>query len=186
MIHRKLYKKLNLTIRQNGICTKKEYVPENEIQNSLGYWDTNGLPDLGQMTTPNDDSPQTQKRKKEKRTWRTMVFEVSADHRVKIKGNEKRVNYLDLAREPWRLCNMRGAMIPIVIGKRTGRVVNPRTNREYPNNSIIKNGLNTEKSPGAWIILAVTHIWVKYHNLKQLWRVHKEWKSNEKEQRTLI
>ena len=39
-----------------------------------------------------------------------------ADHRVKIKENEKRDKYLDLARELEKLWNMKATMIPIVNG----------------------------------------------------------------------
>ena len=44
-------------------------------------------------------------------------FAVPADHRIKLKENEKRDKYLDLARE-WKkkLWNMKVTIIPIVIG----------------------------------------------------------------------
>ena len=45
-----------------------------------------------------------------------MDFAVSADHRVKLKENERKVKYLDLARELKKLCNMKVAVITIVIG----------------------------------------------------------------------
>ena len=38
------------------------------------------------------------KKKKEKRSCRTVDFAVLVDHRVKLKENEKRDKYLDLAR----------------------------------------------------------------------------------------
>ena len=43
-------------------------------------------------------------------------FAVLADHRVKLKEWEKRVKYLDLARELKKLWNMKVMIIPIVIG----------------------------------------------------------------------
>ena len=45
-----------------------------------------------------------------------MDFAVPADHRVKLKECEKRDKYLDLARELKKLWNMKGMIIPIVIG----------------------------------------------------------------------
>ena len=45
-----------------------------------------------------------------------MDFAVPADHRVKLKENEKMDKYLDLARELKRLWNMRVKVIPIVVG----------------------------------------------------------------------
>ena len=43
-------------------------------------------------------------------------FVVPADHRIKLKECEKRDKYLDLARELKKLWNMKGTIIPIVIG----------------------------------------------------------------------
>ena len=45
-----------------------------------------------------------------------MDFAVPAAHRVKVKENEKRDKYLDLARERSRPLNMRVAVISIIIG----------------------------------------------------------------------
>ena len=65
-----------------------------------------------------------------------MDFAVPADHRVKLKENEKINKYLDLARELKKLWNMRVKVIPIVvgalgtvppkIGKKTGGTGNQR------------------------------------------------------------
>ena len=45
-----------------------------------------------------------------------MDFNVPADHRVKLKENEKKDKYMDLARELKKLWNMNVTFIPIVIG----------------------------------------------------------------------
>ena len=45
-----------------------------------------------------------------------MDFAVPADHRIKLKESEKKDKYLDLAREFKKLRNMKGIIIPIVIG----------------------------------------------------------------------
>ena len=65
---------------------------EWDTQNSLGFSDTNRSLDLGQMTRPSDSQ-------QKKRTCRVVDFAVQTDHKVKIKENEKRDNYQDLARE---------------------------------------------------------------------------------------
>ena len=44
-----------------------------------------------------------------------MDFAVPADHRVKLKENERRDKYLDLAWELKKLWNMKVTVIPIVI-----------------------------------------------------------------------
>ena len=58
------------------------------------------------------------------------------------------------------------------LSKGTGRFRNHRTNRDHPNNSI-KNGQNTEKSPGDLRRLAITQTPVKANQLTQ---VGKNWK----------
>ena len=45
-----------------------------------------------------------------------MDFAVSADHRIKLKENEKKVKYLHLARELKKLWNMKVTIILIVNG----------------------------------------------------------------------
>ena len=45
-----------------------------------------------------------------------MDFAVPADHRVKLKENEKKDKYLDLAWELKKLWNMKMTFIPVVIG----------------------------------------------------------------------
>ena len=53
---------------------------------------------------------------KKKRTCHLEDFAVPADHRVKMKEREKIDKYLYLARELWKLWNMKGKVVPIVIG----------------------------------------------------------------------
>ena len=76
-------------------------------------------------------------------------FAVPAVNRVKIKENEKRKNYLDLAREQKKVWNIVfNALGTILKGKRGRRVGNQRTSKEHPNCRIFKIDQNTEKSPG--------------------------------------
>ena len=108
---------------------------------------------------------------KQKRTCKIVNFAVAADHRIKLKECEKKDKYLDLARELKKLWNMQVTFIPIVIGA-FGTVTKGllkgledlevgRTCGDHPNNSIIKNGQNTKKSPGDLRRLAVTQTPVK-------------------------
>ena len=53
---------------------------------------------------------------KKKRTCQIVDFAVPADHRVKLKRNEKRDKYLNLARELKKQWCMKVMVIPIVIG----------------------------------------------------------------------
>ncbi len=70
------------------------------------------------------------------------------------KESEKKDKYLDLARELKKLWNMMVTIIPIVIGafgtvtKGPGRFGSWRPSGDHPNNSIIEDGQNTEKSSG--------------------------------------
>ena len=51
-----------------------------------------------------------------RRTCRIVNFAVLADHRVKLKENEKKDKYPDLARELKKLWNIKVTVIPFVIG----------------------------------------------------------------------
>ena len=53
---------------------------------------------------------------KKKRTCKIVDFAIPADHWIKLKECEKKDKYLDLARELKKLWNMKGTIIPIVIG----------------------------------------------------------------------
>ena len=92
---------------------------------------------------------------KEKKICKIVAFAVPADHRIKLKECEKRDKYLDLARELKKLSNMKVTIMPFVIGA-FGTVTKgllkslenlERLSGDHPNNSIIENGQNTEKSP---------------------------------------
>ena len=104
---------------------------------------------------------------------------------------QKRDKYLDLARELRKLWNMVVTVIPTVIGalgtvpqrleKKAERVGNQRTNWDYPDNSIVKIGLNNEKSTGDLRRLAVTWTPAKAPQLMLTGKTYKEWKNNNKE-----
>ena len=65
---------------------------EKMYKNPLGLWDTDGSPNLAQMTWLRDSHQQ--KKKKKKKGEHAVLF----DHWVKLKKSEKD-RYLDLARE---------------------------------------------------------------------------------------
>ena len=56
------------------------------------------------------------KKKRKKRICKIVDFAVSADHRIKLKGCEKKDKYFDLARELKKLWNMKLSIVTIVIG----------------------------------------------------------------------
>ena len=58
----------------------------------MGLLYTNGSSNLGQTSRPSNNQ-------QKKRTCRIIDFAVSAEHRVKLKENEKKEKYQDLARE---------------------------------------------------------------------------------------
>ena len=78
---------------------------------------------------------------------------------------------------------MKVTIIPIVIGAfgtiTKGLLKGPEdlevgTGGDYPNNRIIENGQNTEKSPGNSRRIAVTQTPVKKHQLTLMWKTLKE------------
>ena len=78
----------------------------------VSFWDTNRSPNPDQKTRPSNNEQKKQKNKKKNR----VDFDISVDHRVKIKENEKCDKYLDLAWEIRNLWNMKVTVMPIVIG----------------------------------------------------------------------
>ena len=147
----------------------------------MRLWHTDGSPDLGQKTRPNNNRQKKKKKEIKKRICKIVDFAVPADHSIKLKECEKKDKYLDLARELKKLWNMKVTIIPIVIGAFgtvTKRLlkgledleVGGRVGGEHPNYSIIENGQNTEKSPGDLRRLAVTQTAVKGHQLTLTWK----------------
>ena len=138
---------------------------EWDIENSLGYWNTNRSPNPVQNTRPRDS-------KLKKRTCRIVDL---ADHRVKIKENEKRAYYLDLSIELKRYMEYESdghrnskwctRNDPQMFGKWARRLGNRKTSWDHPNYTIAKIGQNTMKSPGNLRRLAVTQTPVKGHQL---------------------
>ena len=71
-------------------------VLENDTQNPLGLWRTDGSPNLGQKTRPYYNQQQQQQKK---RICIIVNVAVPSDHRIKLKDYEKKDKYLGLARE---------------------------------------------------------------------------------------
>ena len=117
----------------------------------MGFWLTNGSPNLGQITRPHNNQ-------QKKRTCKIVAFAVPADHRVKLKGNEKKDKYLDLARElkknvehesdVYTNSNWCSWYSDRKIIKGSGGLGNKKTTGDLHNNYIIDNDQNTKKSPG--------------------------------------
>ena len=83
---------------------------EWDTQTPLGFWHTNGSPNLGQTVGPYN----SQQQQKINRTCRIEDFAVLADHKVKLKENKDK--YLDIAKELKKLWNIKVTFISIVIG----------------------------------------------------------------------
>ena len=99
---------------------------------------------------------------------------------VRIKENEKRVEYLDLAEDLKNMWIMRLIVTPTLIGvldlvqslnvwKGDWKSRKSQDDRDHPDNSIVKIGLNTEKSPGDLRRLAVTWTPFKDQQLALMW-----------------
>ena len=85
-----------MAIQTDDIGTDQD-LSRRDIENSLESWDTNAVSSLGQKKENNLSTCQ------------------QADHRIKVKENEKHDKYLDLARELKRLWNMKMIQIPIIV-----------------------------------------------------------------------
>ena len=53
---------------------------------------------------------------KKKRICKIVDFAVPADHRIKLEKCDKKDQYIDIARELKKLWNMKGTIVPIMIG----------------------------------------------------------------------
>ena len=75
----------------------------------MGLWCTDGSPNLGQKTTPYNNQ-------QKKIICKRVNFDVSVDHRIKLKECEKKENTSTLLENWKKLWNMKVTIIPIVIG----------------------------------------------------------------------
>ena len=111
-----------------------------------------------------------------------MDFVVPVDHRVKIKENGKKDKYLNLARVLRKLWNIRGMVIPIVVGMfgtvskgfEMGELLIRIWTKMNPDYNIVKIGQNIEKSPRYLKRLADSQTPMKDHQLTLAWKTHKE------------
>ena len=109
MIHWVLCKKFKFDHMNKWYIHNPASVLENETY-QLGFWCTNGSPNLGQTIRPYNNWA------KKKRTYKIVDLPVLVEHRIKLKESVKKDKYLDLARGLKKLWNMKVTIIPIVIG----------------------------------------------------------------------
>ena len=110
-----------------------------------------------------------------------MDFAIPADHKVKLKENEKKDKYLDLAREMKKKivehesdgCNWYSWYSYQRTGTRTGWLGNKRTSGDHPNYCFIEIVQNTEKSPRNLRRLAVAKTPVRNQRLTPVWKTRK-------------
>ena len=117
---------------------------------------------------------------RKKRTWEIVDFAIQADHRIKLKENEKMNKYLQLARELKKDMELEGDdytnhvwcfwYIHQRIIKGTEGVGGWWMSGEHPKYNIIENGHNTKNSPGELRRLAVTETAGKDHQLTRMWK----------------
>ena len=74
------------------ICPRKW-----DTQNSLGFWDKNGLTNLGQTTRRRDSQQLQKKKKKKKKKKKNKIcwigdFAVPVNHRIKLKESQREMS----------------------------------------------------------------------------------------------
>ena len=152
VIHWEMCKKFKLDHTNKWYMYNPAFVLENDTHKLL--WDFNIQTDH----LISSRRPDLITINKKKRTCKIVDFVVLANHRIKLKENEKKDNYLDLARKLEKTMEHEGDNYTNCdwcfwyshqrIIKGTGRLGNKRTSEDLPNNYIIEKGQNTEKSPG--------------------------------------
>ena len=81
------------------------YAGDWDAQALLGFWDTNGSPNLGQTTTPSNNQ-------QDKENLPSVNFDIPTSHKVKSKENKRKLGN-------WKkLWSMKVTVIPIIIGAR--------------------------------------------------------------------
>ena len=93
VIHWDICKKFKFDHTNKWYIHNPASVLENDAQTPMGLWHTDGSPNLGQKTRPNNYQQQ------KKRIWKIVDFAVPVDYRIKLKEFEKKDKYLDLASE---------------------------------------------------------------------------------------
>ena len=178
----------NFTIRSNGICTtqnpscrirhpnfsgilRHKQITESRLDDQTLWLSTRKKK---KKEKKKKGKKEKRKKRKKKRTCWIVDFAVLTDHRVKVKGSEKRNKYLDLARELKKNlehesdsdtnCNWYARYSHQMTGKGT---------EDHPNYNI-KIGQNTERSPGDLRRLAVTQTPAEDHQLTLVWKILKE------------
>ena len=144
-----------------------------DAQTSMGFWNTNGSPNLGQTTRPCNNK---KTKKKRERTCQIVDFAILADHRAKLKERKKKDKFLDLVRKlKKKVWNMKVTVISVVIGALgghqrtgagTGGLGNKSTNGDHPNHNIVELSVNSEKCPGHLRRFTVTQSPVKNRRCK--------------------
>ena len=183
VIHWELCKKLKFDYTNKRYMDNPASVLENDTQNPMRVWHTNGSPNLSQTTIPND----SQQQKKKKENFPNCGFAVPANHSVELKVNKKRYKYLNLS---WKLkkkkkktiehecdcdtnCNWCTRYTNQRIGIRIGELKNKRASGYHRKYSIVEIGQNTEKSPGDLGRLTVSQTPVKNQLLTLVWKTPK-------------
>ena len=165
MIHWEMCKELKFDHANKWYMHNPAPVLENDTHKLLWDFDIQ----MDHLILVRRQKKKKKKKRKEKKICKIVDFAVPADHRIKLKECEKRDKYFDLARKLKKLWNMKVTIIPIgafgTVTKGPGRFGSWRPSGDHPNNSIIENGQNTEKSHEVMRRLAVTQSPVKDHQL---------------------
>ena len=118
-----------------------------------------------------------------KRAYWTEDFTVPTDHSVKLKNNEQRNKYQNLARELnktmehvsdcYTICNWCAWYSNEMFGTRTRGLGNKRKSEEHQNYSIVEFSQNSKKSPGDLRRFNFTQTLVDKHHLTLVWKTLK-------------
>ena len=109
-----------------------------------------------------------------------MNLAIPADHKLKIKENEKKRQILRSCERTKKhegdsdtSCNWCTWNDPQRLSKRVGGVGNQRKSQNHPNYSIVEVSQDTENSPGDLRRFAITQTPVKDHHLTLRWKTCK-------------
>ena len=131
----------------------------------MGFWHTNGSPNLGQTTRPYNNQQKIRKHSK------LLTFMCLADHRIKLNENKKKNKYLNLTRN-WKKTVEHESDLFINYGTITKRLLKGLEDLEF--GGPVENIQTTTLFRTAKIRRRVLEIWGDLLWLKLLWITLKE------------
>ena len=142
-----------------------------DAQNSVGYWKTNGLSNLGYTTWPSDSQGNKKNKKQNKTTTQNKTNENLPKERKEtyiLLWNWKKSMVYES--DGHTICSWHAWYSHQRIGTGSGGLGNERMSRDHLNFSIVEIGYNTKMSPADLLRFAYCQTPAENHQLSREWK----------------